>query len=219
MSSSSFSASTKQIAPIYHPYKFKKRLLMCRVTRRLELFISATFFVPLCFSCGVTKYYEYEQPNEEFIYKDSLITINLASLVPQDAPWYSSYVRVKKETSQTMNIDYIKSCLVYYDSGKMYSTKTEELQVAITEERLRQQIKPPAFENVPDELQEMSRDWCTLFNYELSLGINKQIPTKVRTVYLIDSIGYSVGGRSYHFAKKIELLRKTHRYFWLLRDD
>ena len=192
---------------------------MCRVIRRLESFISVAIFLLLCFSCGITKYYEYEQPNEEFIYKDSLITINLASLVSQDASLYSSYVRIKKETDQKMDINYIRPYLAYYDSGKMYSTKTKELQVAITEERLRQQIKPPAFENVSDELRVISNDRYTLFNYRLTFGYTKEIPKQIRSIYMIDSIGYSVNGRSYHFVKKIELPRKKHRYFWFLRDD
>ena len=180
------------------------------------LFLVLSFF---CFSCGIEKYYTYEQPNEIYTYRDSLIAIELTSLVDQESSYHMSYVRIKKETDQSLFVNYIKTYFAYYDSGQIRTTNIENLQIGRVEERLFKYITPPEFQNISNELREPKQSAFTLYNYSLTFKKSEQIPKIKKTIYLIDSIGYSFNGQEYHFTKQFELTRKTHRYFWFLRDD
>lgn len=171
-----------------------------------------------CYSCGIKKYYTYQQPGDIYKYRDSLIVIDLGSLVDED--YQKAYVRLKKLTNDKVTIDYIKPLLYYYVSGKKVQAKVETFQVIRFGEMSGHHsfINPPVFENVLEDSRIIDSDKFTNYNFGLVFKDQVKIP-KIDKVYMSDSIGYSVNGKTYHFVKEIELIRRTKRYFWFLRDD
>jgi hypothetical protein len=194
--------------------------------------LSFVFLMVLFASCGIGKYYTFEPESESIKYADSLIVLELNSSVWRD---YDPEIYVWVGANHfEFNLDYIKTSSLYFEGGKKVTSQTTELEVVkkpvytrrpTHEESVRDYskhhiyIKPPSFENVPDTLKVINSSLMTLFHFRNHFESGKDIPASIKKVYVIDSIGYSSEGDHYHYAKTIELNRKTHRYFWLFRDD